>query len=199
MSGLRSPEVQAFLDALEAAFHAAPNKQWAAEDFLTRLFGALARPAAIAPVVAQQLPVCAHLPKALALAQQASPAMARLAQALVPLAGQVAWRQRASSGPMASDNWLNGHANAVIIGKGGLEERDDVAIGASLMAPHVRYPDHTHAPEELYMVMSDSRFQNAATPWHAPGLGGTVHNPPGIQHAMASDGVPLLAIWTMVV
>jgi Dimethlysulfonioproprionate lyase len=32
--------------------------------------------------------------------------------------------------------------------------RDDVTLGISLMAPHVRYPDHQHPPEEIYVSLA---------------------------------------------
>jgi hypothetical protein len=63
----------------------------------------------------------------------------------------------------------------------------------------VRYPDHTHPPEELYMVLTAGQFQHGDEDWHKPDIGGTFHNTPGIKHAMASGGTPLLAIWTMII
>jgi quercetin dioxygenase-like cupin family protein len=107
------------------------------------------------------------------------------------------WAPRVSGGPFASENWTDGHANAVIIGGSGLEPRDDVQIGVSLLAPHVRYPDHRHAAEEVYLVLSRGRFQHGASTWFEPGIGGSLHNVPNIVHAMASDHSPLLAIWCL--
>ena len=77
--------------------------------------------------------------------------------------------------------------------------RDDVAVGLSLLAPDVRYPDHSHPTEELYMLLSTGRFQHGEDPWCEPGPGNTFHNLPAIKHAMASGDTPLLAIWTMIV
>ena len=107
------------------------------------------------------------------------------------------WAPRAAGGPYASDSWPEGHANATIFGVRGLEERDDLAIGASLLAPHVRYPDHRHAPEEVYLVLSPGRFQHGDSGWFEPGIGGTLYNRPHIRHAMASDAAPLLALWCL--
>ncbi len=101
------------------------------------------------------------------------------------------------SGPNASDNWADGHANAAIIGPGGIEERGDIAIGASLMAPNVRYPDHDHAPEEIYLLMTPGRMQHGDSGWLSPGPGGTLHNEPGIRHAMESTDTPFLAFWCL--
>ena len=72
------------------------------------------------------------------------------------------------------------------------------AVADYRLVPEVRYPDHTHPPEELYLVLSDGDFRNAETEWTKPGIGGLFHNPPGIVHAMRSTDKPLLAVWMLV-
>jgi hypothetical protein len=97
----------------------------------------------------------------------------------------------------ASENFPTSHANAMIAGPKGLEERSDLWLGVTLMAPHVRYPDHDHSPEETYLVMSDSEFKQADDAWFSPGVGGSFYNPPGIRHAMRSGDKPLFAFWAL--
>lgn len=195
----RSPLLQNFLDELQSAFSAAANQSGEQTDFTGRLFACLSDFGEAGSVPPARLPVCDYLPSAFSKTRGSTAAISNLARTLEKIAPLLAWKVRSSGGPHASDNWPDGHANAVIIGKGGLEERDDVAIGASLLAPHVRYPDHTHPPEELYMVLTPGRFQHGDDEWCEPGPGGTFHNPPGIKHAMASGEAPLLAIWTMII
>ena len=144
---------------------------------------------------AKRLPVCRYLDDGLATARAASPSLARVADAFAALEPKLRWAQRAGGGPFASDNWPDGHANATIVGPGGLEHREDLVIGVSLMAPHVRYPDHNHSPEEVYLVLSPGRFQHGGSDWFEPGIGGTFYNIPNIVHAMASGEAPLLAFW----
>jgi hypothetical protein len=107
------------------------------------------------------------------------------------------WQRRASFDETASANFADGHANAMIIGPAGLEHRDDLWIGASLMAPFVRYTDHAHAPEETYLVMSDGEFRQGDADWFTPGVGGSFYNPPWIKHAMRSLATPLFAFWAL--
>lgn len=198
MSGDRSLALQEFVDALTASFSASSELGPEVRIFLSTLFDALESPAPRGTVEPARLSVCNHLPFALQLARSTSPQMASLSSAFERIAPLLAWKVRPSGGPHASDNWPGGHANAVIVGKGGLEERSDIAIGVSLLAPNVRYPDHNHAPEELYMILTPGRFQHGDSAWHEPGPGGTFHNTPNIKHAMASGDNPLLAIWTMI-
>jgi hypothetical protein len=93
----------------------------------------------------------------------------------------------------------NGHANADILGSvpEALEQRGDVRIGLSLMAPGITYPDHSHPPEEVYLALSRGFWRHEADAWHEPGLGGIFYNPRGITHAMRSSCEPFLAIWCL--
>lgn len=115
-------------------------------------------------------------------------------QSVEPL---LTWRCRQDTSGTASENFEDGHANAMIVGPGGLEERNDVWFGATLMAPNMRYPDHDHAPEEVYLVMSEGEFQHGSSAWFSPGIGGSFYNPPGIRHAMRSTDKPLFAFWVL--
>ena len=79
------------------------------------------------------------------------------------------------------------------------DPRDDIAIGASLLAPNVRYPDHSHPPEEVYLLLTPGRFQHGDSDWIVLAPGETLHNEPRIKHAMASDDGPLLAFWCLLI
>lgn len=188
--------LQNFVTALAQAFEAAPlePKSTAA---LARIFEALNTPAASGTGEPKRLPVCRHLEEAYARGREASEPIRRLTDAFAAVEPGLSWVVRPAGGPSASENWPTGHANTTIIGLRGLEERRDLAIGASLLAPDVRYPDHNHRPEEVYILLSPGRFQHGDSEWFEPGVGGTLYNEPNIRHAMASGRVPLLAIWCL--
>jgi quercetin dioxygenase-like cupin family protein len=117
-----------------------------------------------------------------------------LADAFEAIEPRLSWQVRPGSEALGQP-FLNTHANAAIAGPEGLELRHDVRIGVSLMAPHTQYPDHRHPPEEIYVVLSGGRWRQANNPWHEPGIGGLVYNPPNIVHAMRAAEWPLLALW----
>jgi quercetin dioxygenase-like cupin family protein len=192
----RDERLQAFLTSVAEAFAVRAIGE-NAEAAIKRIYGALATPRLPSKRAAQRLPVCVHLAEALAIGRAHSPPLARIADDFSALEALLYWAPRAASGPFASHNWPDGHANAMIIGPTGLEIRGDVQIGVSLLAPHVRYPDHNHEPEEVYFLLSPGRFQHGGSQWFEPGVGGTLYNEPNIKHAMASDDVPLLAIWCL--
>ncbi len=191
---VREPRLQAFLASLAGALAGhAINENAAA--VLNKIFDALRLPRPGSQPAAERLPVCAYLAEATGTARAYSATIASAVDDFMGLEPLLRWAPRTSGGPLASENWPSGHANAMIVGRGGLELRDDVQIGVSLLAPNVRYPDHRHDPEEVYLVLSRGRFKHGASSWFEPGIGGTFHNEPNIDHAMASDDSPLLAFW----
>ncbi len=191
----RHPALQDFIDSVHAAL-AAENTVKEAASSVARIFKVLEDPLPQSGAPGKRLPVCAHLDNAVDTARAGSAALARVADAFAAVEPHLTWRRR-SGGPTASANFDDGHANAMVVGPGGFEQRDDVWIGASLMAPHVRYPDHTHKPEETYLVLSKGEFRQGDAPWFEPGIGGTLFNVPNIKHAMRSGDAPLFAIWCL--
>lgn len=177
------------LGALEAGI-AAGHGGTAITAAVGRIFPAAARVTAGTPAPVARA-VCCHLPDAIAAASTTK--AAETAAALAEMLPYLAWTARSGAEPFASS-----HANTEIVGPSGLAHSDRVRIGVSLVAPGITYPDHQHPPEEVYYVLSPGEWRQNAAPWHAPGFGGLVYNPPGIVHAMrATAGAPLLAIWSL--
>ena len=195
MTSLRSPDLQGFLTKAEAAIRHASGAGGPACRMADRLFSALrAPPARAGRVAAARLPVCRHLPAALENARHRPGPVAALADAFAAIERRLNWQTRPGA-EAHGEPFASGHANATIVGPEGLEIRPDVWIGVSLLAPDTRYPDHHHPPEEIYVVLSGGQWRQASNPWHEPGIGGLVHNPPNIVHAMRSTQAPLLALW----
>lgn len=116
-----------------------------------------------------------------------------LVNAILGLTDYLIWYKRQAPLP----EFMQGHANADIIGPKGLVVRDDMQIGITLMRPELTYPDHHHLPEEIYIVLSEGFWRQNDRPWHAPGPGGYVYNPADIIHAMKSVDRPLFALWCL--
>ena len=189
----RSDALQHFIDSLQQAVFEGdlPN---VAKPAATRIFDALAdedgRQESPTP---NRQPACEHLPTAFENAQSGPDRTVQLGAALAAIEPQLAWIQK----PVGDAYFRANHANAVVVGVDGIERRNDVRIGVSLVAPDTHYPDHTHPPEEIYAVLSDGAWRQNEGPWRKPGLGGTVHNVPNILHGMRSYDTPLLAVWSL--
>lgn len=193
----RTAHLNRYLETLRAAFDRSDSTPEVVE-VVRKVFQALQHDAGL-PRTTQpkRLPVCSYLAEAVMPAQKASPVLSDLVRAFNDVEPEIHWAVRAAGGTNASANWPENHANGMIFGPGGVEERSDVMIGASLLAPNVRYPDHSHPPEEIYLVLTPGRFQHGSSAWFTPGVGGTLHNVPSIKHAMASEDTPFLALWCL--
>lgn len=192
----RSTDLQLFLDAAFAAydqFARAPEARRA----VAAIADALEQPAPERTGGGSRLPVVASQLDAALAVNTKDETLRVLVERFRTLEPRLEWRRASRDGRTASENFAEGHANAMIVGPGALEPRKDVWLGVSLMAPQVRYPDHDHAPEEVYLVLSDSQFRQGDGEWFSPGIGGTFYNRPGIIHAMRALGSPLFAFWAL--
>ena len=140
-------------------------------------------PAISGPV---RLPVCDWLDEVLA---PATP----LHEALRAVVSDLSWYRR----PGGDDRFQERHANTMLVGPSGLERREDLWIGATLMAPNTDYPVHHHPPEEIYLVLSEGDWWRDGSSWFTPGVGGTLYNTPNVHHAMRSGPRPLFALWAL--
>ncbi|MFY0611279.1 MAG: transcriptional regulator [Hyphomicrobiaceae bacterium] len=197
LDAMRDPDIQRLIDATAAAFASRMTPGSPIAALHQNIFGALAddvgTPRADGP---ETQPVCRYLAPALVTAATGSTETAAVADAVSHLGPRLQWRPRAPTAN-AQEGFVENHANTLFVGSGGLEDRDDVRIGASLVAPNTRYPDHDHPPEEMYLILSPGAWRNADTDWTEPGIGGLFHNTPGIEHAMRAGDAPLLAIWCL--
>ena len=192
----RSEALARFLDAARDALAACVVERTAPAAVAARVFEALATSVgAIAPGVLVPPPAHRHLASALERAR-ASPEISPLAEAFEALEPELQWRRRPGS-EARGKAFHDGHANADIVGPTGLEQRSDVWFGASLVAPKVRYVDHQHPPEEVYIVMSEGEWYREGHGWHTPGVGGVFYNPPNVVHSMRAGPRALLALWLL--
>jgi hypothetical protein len=197
-TGARMPEIQDFLDALFPCLVESTSRDAADAAFVAELGTRLRSVGACGQVdPGPRMAVHDHLGTALDALRGAEPTIRRLGTALAVVAPLVPWSKRSHQGPDA-ERFAVGHGNALLVGPGGAEERADVLLGVSLMAPLICYPEHSHPPDELYLVLSDGEWRQGTRDWVRPGLAGTVRNPPGIAHAMRAGNTPLLAVWGLI-
>ncbi len=193
----RNNNLQRFIDATEAGFQARAAHFPDAVPMVNRIFVALNDTDGVkAKNTPTRLAVCSHLESALCQARNGPDPVPELTDALAAIEPEFVWTRRPGSAQVAGD-FHNSHANAIIVGKGGLELRQDVQIGVSLIAPEIHYPRHRHPPEELYIVLSPGKWMQDDNSLAFKRSGDLVHNGPNGWHAMQATNVPLLAIWCL--
>ncbi len=192
----RPPQLQTLVDALESAIDATcpPGDARACAH---SIFSALRESTGEQRPTEQKEPLdcLTNLPGAISNTRAGPSHCADLATAFDALYPDLAWQRR--PGSETDPAFHSGHATTPIIGPLGIEVRSDVIIGAGLVAPGVAYPYHSHPPEELYAVLSDSEWYNESQGWYRPGLGNVVFHTPNVQHAMRATNAPLLAVWAL--
>ncbi|QCP52828.1 transcriptional regulator [Trinickia violacea] len=146
----------------------------------------------------QRFPACDFLDSALAYVLDDPSDLGVAAHAIKALDPSMGW-QRRTSGLNGSENYVERHANGMVCGPGGIESRYDIQLGFSLLAPLTRYPDHQHLPEEAYVLLTPGEFRQRDGDWFNPGIGGGLHNPSNVVHAMRSGTVPFLALWCLLI
>jgi len=106
---------------------------------------------------------------------------------------------RAASGFdwIGGDGRLSGRlASAELVGPDGILKSDSLRMGVFLQSPQTHYPSHSHAAEELYLVLAgtplwqkdDGRFEPVSP-------GSAVQHLSYQRHSMKTEGDALLALW----
>lgn len=125
----------------------------------------------------QALPVLGHLPSV----------------AMRPELAGLPWTDGGFSLPPAIKSR---NAYAELIGPEGPVVSDKCRFGFYLQAPDCLYPPHSHAAEELYLLLDGSaEWQLDDCRPFTPPSPGLVHHQPWQKHAMRTGASPLLALW----
>jgi quercetin dioxygenase-like cupin family protein len=192
----RLPLIEDFLGSLKQFIFNRLRQDERVERLSTGLFAALKNTKIGEPALPRHFPVCNRLTEAVQAIPRDQEDTASLGNSLRALEPLIPWSRRPNSSE-DDPKFEAAHANAMLVGPNGIEPREDVWIGVSIMAPHVTYPNHHHPPQEIYAVLSPGQWRQANGPWSEPGTGGLVYNPPNIVHAMRSGDHCLLAVWAL--
>lgn len=159
-----------------------------------KIFHQLQYPGAVSSRPASHLRLGPQLQFALRQLTQKGRTFAEVAAAINDLAKSLDWSS-SSTGPFASMNIEKAHAHAVIAGAAGLEERDDVTLGLTIMEPYSRFPDHVQYRARVFLALSDCEFLCDEKGWQQASPGSAFYNEAGHTVAMRCTSRPLLAAW----
>jgi hypothetical protein len=139
------------------------------------------------------LPVLDHLERAIALAEAHE--LADIARGFAAVENQLRWSQNPSYDASNCDpSFLAGYAYAAFSGPDAPLRCLVPRGGILLMAPNVTYPDHHHAPREVYLVLTPgSQWRLDSGEWFEVAPGDLIFHERWQMHAMRTRDDPLLA------
>ncbi len=141
---------------------------------------------------ARTLPV---LDSCAALEAASAPATRGLTALLARHARQLAWGQSYAAEDI-SQAFLTRYGWCELLGERGHFASRDIALGVLLLGPQTSYPLHSHAAEEVYIVLSgQAAWRKGAEGERLLPAGSVVHHPSWMAHAMRSEAEPLLALY----
>jgi hypothetical protein len=109
---------------------------------------------------------------------------------------QLPWTE---GGFILPDEIRGRNAYAEIIGPQGPLASEKVRFGFYLQAPDCLYPAHSHAAEELYLILSGAvEWRLDGSESFVPCVPGLVHHMPWQMHEMRTRQFPLLAMWAWI-
>lgn len=134
----------------------------------------------------ESLPVCQWL---------STMGKAGIMGALQEAAPSLRWQQTYGVGDFGAD-FLHGYGWSEFIGLRGPIPSTQIACGVLLLGPHIIYPAHAHAAEEVYLpIFGQAEWQQGDGALTRVPVGQPIHHAPWVPHAMRVGAEPLAALY----
>lgn len=138
-------------------------------------------------------PVLQHLPQALAAAAKGD--LAGLGASFGALCPNIEWSQNSGyTEANSTRSFLDGYAYASLSGPDGPILCEAPMAGFMLLGPDVHYPDHKHAPREIYLILTPgARWSLDSGDWFDVPAGSLILHESWQKHAIRTGKTPFLA------
>lgn len=149
----------------------------------------------LAPIRPATLPVVSLLESAL---DRTNTETRPLVRAILDAAPDLAWRQSYREEDGFDRRFLDTYGWFDLAGPDGPYQADGIRIMFGYWGPGLHYPNHSHPPEEHYLVLGGSAwFRLADDPYRRLGPGEVFHTPAGAVHSadMRDEGLLAMSIW----
>ena len=115
--------------------------------------------------------------------------------ALRAASASLRWQQTYGAGDFGAD-FLQGYGWCEFIGLRGPSPSTQIACGVLLLGPHITYPAHAHAAEEVYLpIFGKAEWQQGDGAFAPIPVGKPIHHAPWVPHAMRVGAEPLAALY----
>ena len=141
------------------------------------------------------LPVVRHLPQCIGETMLIEPG---LAAAIAAVEEDLQWRHNLTySDAQLGEGFLASYGWTQIIGPRGFFTGEDFLLGLLMLGPGQHYRDHFHPAPELYWPLTPTcRWSRNGGQFEANPAGATIWHPSMIPHAIKTEEMPLLAVWS---
>ena len=155
--------------------------------------GPLPGPDAYQDVAPVALPVIEHLKES---RNWSTSEFSDLIEAVIDGAGHFHWRTSYSAADEGIDeDFVTRYGYFNLVSPDGPYLNSDYRVTIAFWGAGLKYPEHTHDPEELYAVIAgDVEFRATGRPPVQVGPGGFVHHAPRQAHATDMIPGPMLAV-----
>lgn len=146
------------------------------------------------PVTPRALPAVDHM---LMANLPTSPKTAALTETILAAAHKLHWMQSYSEAQVGR-HFLDRYAYFNLISPEGPFQSDDIRVSVGYWGKGLTYPEHRHAPEEIYCVLAGGAvFRSGADVPVSAKPGDLIHHPPNLPHSMdmTDSGLLALAFW----
>lgn len=142
-----------------------------------------------------RLPVARFMGAAIAAARKGP--LKELAEAFAAVEEASDWVQNPNyGGGAAGRQFLDNYGYVEFVGPDRAYESRALLVGFLMLGPGTHYPDHGHAAEEVYHVVSGhARWRREGRDWRQEPPGAAIHHAPHQRHAMRAGAEPLLALY----
>ena len=105
------------------------------------------------------------------------------------------WQQTYGAGDFGAE-FLQAYGWSEFIGLRGPYPSTQIACGVLLLGPHITYPAHAHAAEEVYLpIFGQAEWQQGDGTFAPIPVGQPIHHAPWVPHAMRVGAEPLAALY----
>ena len=110
-------------------------------------------------------------------------------------ASSLRWQQTYGAGDFGAE-FLQGYGWSEFVGLRGPYPSTQIACGVLLLGPHITYPAHAHAAEEVYLpIFGKAEWQQGDGAFAPIPVGKPIHHAPWVPHAMRVGAEPLAALY----
>jgi quercetin dioxygenase-like cupin family protein len=105
------------------------------------------------------------------------------------------WRQSYTASDFGAE-FVERYGYVEIVGKRSTLFTDQMAGGLLMFGPGIRYPEHRHPAEEIYLpVAGTADYLMSDGTWQSAKPGTVIHNAPMVWHGIRTTSEPVLIAW----